>query len=110
MLCSSSYLISLRGQARGRKHNDCYMLGVSAELTSFHFILNSLNRVKASIDKITALQLSLSTKQREYLKKPIYNFMSQLTYKKVKENIESILRDSFLKSRKTNRSSFGFGS
>ena len=47
---------------------------------SFHFIFNSLYRVKTSITKVTALQLALSTKQ-----KPIYNFMSQLTYKK---NIE----------------------
>ena len=31
---------------------------------SFHFIFNSLNRVKASITKITALQLALSTKQK----------------------------------------------
>ena len=65
--------------------------------------------VKTSITKVTALQLALSTKQ-----KPIYNFMSQLTYKKkyrvkVKEYMESILRDSFLKSRKATRS-FGFGS
>ena len=44
-------------------------------------LINSLHRVKSSIDKITALQLALSTKQREYLKKPIYSFMSQLTYK-----------------------------
>ena len=47
---------------------------------SFSFIFNSLYRVKTSITKVTALQLALSTKQ-----KPIYNFMSQLTYKK---NIE----------------------
>ena len=46
----------------------------------FHFIFNSLYRVKTSITKVTALQLALSTKQ-----KPIYNFMSQLTYEK---NIE----------------------
>ena len=76
---------------------------------SFHFIFNSLYRVKTSITKVTALQLALSIKQ-----KPIYNFMSQLTYKKkyrvkVKEYMESILRDSFLKSRKATRS-FGFGS
>ena len=35
----------------------------------FHFIFNSLNRVKASITKITALQLALSTKQKRLLKK-----------------------------------------
>ena len=50
----------------------------------FHFIFNSLYRVKTSITKITALQLALSTKQHNIEKKPIYNFMSQLTYKKKK--------------------------
>ena len=84
--------------------------GTTKSFISFHFIFNSLYRVKTSITKVTALQLALSTKQ-----KPIYNFMSQLTYKKniyrvkVKEYMESILRDSFLKSRKATRS-FGFGS
>ena len=52
----------------------------NAYFHSFHFIFNSLYRVKSAGDKITALQLALSTKEREYLTKPIYNFMSQLTY------------------------------
>ena len=51
---------------------------------SFHFIFYSLYRVKTSITKFTALQLALSTKQNNIEKKPIYNFMSQLTYKKKK--------------------------
>ena len=54
-------------------------LGSCSFSFSFHFIFNSLYRVKTSITKITALQLALSTKQNNIEKKPIYNFMSQLT-------------------------------
>ena len=41
---------------------------------SFHFIFNSLNRVKVSITKITALQLALSTKKKTIEKKTYLQF------------------------------------
>ena len=40
---------------------------------SFHFIFNSLYRVKTSITKITALQLALSTKQNNIEKEKTEN-------------------------------------
>ena len=54
ILCANAYGCPVR------------MIKAEIELFSFHFIFNSLNRVKASITKITALQLALSTKQRDY--------------------------------------------
>ena len=40
----------------------------------FFFIFNSLNRVKASITKIIALQLPCQLNKKNIEKKPIYNF------------------------------------